>query len=91
MENSHTILIEECCRHYSIETSFVKTLSEHGLIELIQMNETYFIDTDQLSLLEKYMHFHYEMDINMEGIEAISHLLNKIELLQAKLRMIQEM
>jgi hypothetical protein len=86
MTNENSILIEECCKHYRIETSFVRTLSEQGLIELSYTNESYFIHNDQLSLLEKYMHLHYDLDINMEGIEAISHLLEKIERLQLELR-----
>jgi hypothetical protein len=86
MTNENSILIEECCKHYRIETSFVRTLSEQGLIELKYTNESYFIHNDQLSLLEKYMHLHYDLDINMEGIEAISHLLEKIERLQLELR-----
>ncbi|MGN7786136.1 chaperone modulator CbpM [Niabella sp. 22666] len=86
MTNENSILIEECCKHYRIETSFVRTLSEQGLIELSYTNESYFIHNDQLSLLEKYMHLHYDLDINIEGIEAISHLLEKIERLQLELR-----
>lgn len=86
MTNENSILIEECCKHYRIETSFVKTLNEYGLVELSYTNESYFIHNDQLSLLEKYMHLHYDLDINMEGIEAISHLLQKVERLQTELR-----
>lgn len=86
MENGNRILIEDCCRYYSIETSFVKTLGEYGLIELEYISEAYFISHEQLSLLERYMHLHYDLDINMEGIEAISHLLEKVETLQAELR-----
>lgn len=86
MTNEHSILIEECCKHYRIETSFVRTLNEQGLIELSYTDESYFIHSNQLSLLEKYMHLHYDLDINMEGIEAISHLLEKIERLQLELR-----
>lgn len=88
MENE--ILIEDCCRFYSIETSFVKTLNEHGLINLKRTENAYFIHHDQLSRLEKYMHFHYDLDINVPGIEAISHLLENIESLQQKLRALQE-
>lgn len=86
MENEKDILVEECCRYYSIETSFVKTLNEVGLIELKQTNELYYINYNQLSRLEKFMHLHYDMDINVPGIEAINHLLEKIAMLQNELR-----
>lgn len=86
MENKEYISIDECCSFYSIETSFVRALDEHGLIELTRVNESYNIDHDQLSLLEKYMHMHYDLDVNVEGIEVISHLLEKIDSLQSQLR-----
>ena len=90
MESEKNILIEDCCRHYSIETSFVTTLNEYGLLELIHVNESYFINSDQLSLLEKYMHLHYDLEINVPGIEAINHLLERIENLQSELRSLRE-
>ena len=89
MENKEYISIDEWCTHYSIETSFVRALDEHGLIELKQVNQSYSINYDQLSLLEKYMHMHYELDINLEGIEVISHLLEKIERMQSELRVLK--
>lgn len=90
MTNENSILIEECCTHYRIETSFVKRLNEYGLVELSYADEKIFIHNDQLSLLEKYMHLHYDLDINMEGIEAISHLLARVERLQQELRTLRE-
>jgi hypothetical protein len=61
-------------------------LNDYGLIKLIQTNEEYFIDYDQLADLEKYMHLHYDMDINMEGIEAITHLLSRVHDLQHEVK-----
>jgi hypothetical protein len=37
-----------------------------------------FIEVEKLQQLEKFLRFHYEMDINLEGIETITHLLEKI-------------
>ena len=82
MEKSNHISIEECCVYYSIEISFVQQLNEHGLIELVRSGETVFIAFEQLTDLEKYMHLHYELEINMEGLETIKHLLNRVQDLQ---------
>ena len=32
------------------------------------------IDFEQLADIEKYIHLYYDLDINMEGLEAIMHL-----------------
>lgn len=85
MNNKDYISIEEYCTYYRIETSFIKKLSDHGLIELLSVNESYNIDHNQLSSLEKYIHMYYDLDINIEGIEVISRLLEKIRHLQSEL------
>ncbi|ANH81995.1 hypothetical protein A8C56_14360 [Niabella ginsenosidivorans] len=86
METANQISIEECCSYYSIEASFIRSLDEYGLIELKQEQDAYFISFEQLADLEKYMHMHYDMDINMEGLEAITHLLNRIHALQHEIK-----
>jgi chaperone modulatory protein CbpM len=82
MEKANKISIEQCCIHYSIEISFIQKLSEHGLIELSISDETMFISYEQLPDLEKYMRMHYELEINIEGIETIKHLLDRVHGLQ---------
>lgn len=89
MNNEQIISLEECCKAYSIETTFVTMLSQSGIISLSEVNQRYYIDSDQLTALEKYAHMHYELDINIEGIEAISHLLNRIESLQKELQQLK--
>ncbi len=82
MEKVNRISIEQCCVYYNIETSFIQKLNEYGLIELSRSDETVFIAFEQLSDLEKYMHMHYELEINMEGLETIKHLLDQVDRLQ---------
>jgi len=82
MENVTRISIEECCVFYNIEISFVQKLDEHGLIELNRSDEAVYIAFEQLSDLEKYIHMHYELEINIEGMETIKHLLDRMDSLQ---------
>ena len=82
METTNHISIEQCCIYYNIETSFVYKLDEHGLIELSRSEEMVFITFEQLSDLERYMHLHYDLEINIEGLETIKHLLDQVHELQ---------
>lgn len=85
METRDLILIEQFCMHHNIEFSFINSLHEFGLIEVIELNETKYLVNDQLKDVEKMMRLHYELDINMEGIDAISNLLKQINTLQREL------
>jgi chaperone modulatory protein CbpM len=82
MQTGNLIAIRDFCIHHNIEISFISLLHENGLIEITTIEETQFIDAEQLQQLEKYIRFYYELDINLEGIETITHLLQRIESMQ---------
>ena len=79
------IAANEFCRHHNIEISFIYSLHEYGLIEITNLEDTVFIDSSELSELEKFLRLHYELNINLEGIDAISHLLKKLETMQEEM------
>lgn len=85
MPTRNLIQITQVCSHCGVDVSFVHSLHELGHIELIVENEDHFIDEAQLKPLERMIYFHSELQINLEGIDAIAHLLNKIETLQQEL------
>src|SRR5690606_17333013 len=82
MLDENLISIEQFCLKNNVELSFIRLLNERGLMEIIILEENEFIPVTKLPLLEKCMHLHYELEINLEGIEAIQHLLQKVEMLQ---------
>lgn len=82
MQTKHLISADEFCVHYRVEHSFLVALQQTGLIEVETVNESSFIDPESLFELEKFARLHYDLDINVEGIEAISYLLQRIRDLQ---------
>ncbi len=85
MQTAQLIATEIFCTHYQAEVSFVRTLHQSGLIELVVVDETEFIPEDELQKLEKLVRLHYDLHINVEGIETINHLLSKIEIMQQEM------
>ncbi len=82
MQNPHLIPADDFCNYHKVEYSFINSLQQMGLIEITTVEQNQFIDTERLLDLEKYVRLYYELDINLEGIEAITHLLQKIKSLQ---------
>jgi hypothetical protein len=82
METEYLIALDEFCASHNIEISFVTSLQESGLIEITTIKKTGFIDADQLQQLEKFVRLYYELDINLEGIETINYLLQRIGSMQ---------
>src|SRR5690349_4498722 len=77
--------VAEFCKHYNVEVSFIQSLNEYGLTEITVVKETPCIYEENIRDLEKIMRLHYDLDINLEGIEAISHLLHRLDDLQHEL------
>lgn len=82
MQTENLIAVEEFCTNHNIEISFISSLQQTGLIEIIIVKEIWFIDSSQLPQLERIVRFYYELDINLEGIETIMHMLQRISTMQ---------
>ena len=82
MTEETLILVSECCLSLGIDNSFVLTLEERGLIRTISRESTLYIDLAELDRLEKITRLHNELEINMQGIEVVLDLTERIENLQ---------
>jgi hypothetical protein len=82
MGTEYLIAVDEFCASHNIEISFISSLHQSGLIEITTIKNSGFIEADQLRQVEKYIRLYYELDINLEGIETIDHLLQHINSMQ---------
>jgi hypothetical protein len=85
MEREDIIPASEFCIHHNIQLSFIQTLSDQGIIVTESVEENIYLPVSQLKLVEKIVHLHFELDINLEGIETIIHLLNRVEDMQSQI------
>lgn len=89
MDMKKLIAAQEFCARHNIEVSFIHSLEETGLIEMKTIEQTGFIPVNQLQQLEKMVRLYYELGINLEGIDTITHLLERITDLQNQVRELQ--
>lgn len=82
MQTQDLIAANDFCNYYKIEYSFINALNENGLITIKTMQEDRYIPASELNRLEQFVRLHTDLDINLEGIEAINHLLHRIEGMQ---------
>ena len=85
MKSKNLIQIKQFCLYHEIENTFITELHNYGLIQIIMEENDEFLEPEQLPTVEKMIRKHYDLKINLEGIDAIAHLLNKIETLQQNL------
>ena len=89
MQNEDLIAASEFCANYNVEYSFITSLQQFGLIQVTTIEDRGFIPLNELQKLEKITRLHYDLDINLEGIEAITYLLDRLETLQSELAGLQ--
>ncbi len=89
METEDLIPLQEIIKHHDVESTFIDSLLEFGLIKVTIVEETRYVFKEQISELEKMIRWHYELDINLEGIETICHLLQRVTSLQEELNAVK--
>lgn len=86
MEMQEFIPIDIFCREHGVEISFISSLQEFGLIEVTRINEAECIPLSQLVKAEKLLRLHNDLEINLEGIDVITHLLQRVKAMQDEIR-----
>ena len=86
---SELIIISEYCDKCHIEPSFIEMLQESGLIDIQAENGERYLLFSQLPDVERYSRMYYDLSINMEGIDAIHHLLERMEEMQREIHSLQ--
>jgi len=79
------IIVSEYCHKCHIEPSFIDLLEEGGLIEVRTEGGEHYLLASQLPDVERYSRMYYDLSINMEGIDAIHHLLERMELMRCEI------
>lgn len=89
MSTKHLITTTDFCVYHQLEHSFIADLQDAGLIEIAVVNNTTYIPEGEIQKLERMIRLHTDLDINIAGIEAITHLLQRIEDIQEEMRVLR--
>ncbi len=84
------ISIHKLCENYQIPDSFFEELQEFGLVPVYQETDEPMIEASALPQLEKIMRLHFDLNINLEGIDVIINLLQQIEALQNEIHWLKK-
>ncbi|WP_144282175.1 chaperone modulator CbpM [Chryseobacterium echinoideorum] len=77
---------EELVKIYNIEITFFDELVDSGLLNIETENEIIYLLYEDLPSFEKFTNWHYDLEINLPGLEVIHDMLKKMEDLNQKNR-----
>lgn len=75
---------EELVRIYNVEITFFDSLEEAGLLKTETENNIKYLMFDELTTFEKFTNWHYDLEVNLAGLEVIKHLLDQLERLRVE-------
>ena len=85
MEQGNLIPAKDLCMYHNIEYSFINDLENSGLISVTSVQQEVYIPEEEMQKVEKFIRLHYDLEINVEGLETISYLLDKMETMQKEI------
>ncbi|PJJ84605.1 chaperone modulator CbpM [Mucilaginibacter auburnensis] len=89
MRTESLIAAKQFCIYHEVEDTFIAELKDAGLIEITIIDQEHYIPEHELQKLERLIRLHNELEINTAGIEAITHLLQRLEAVQEEMRLLR--
>ena len=90
MKNEQLIPVEHICTYYNIKVSFFDALQENGLVDITVVETGPCIAESQMGDVERMIRLHNDLDINVAGIEAITHLLHRVHNMQKQIHALEQ-
>ncbi|MCD9853548.1 chaperone modulator CbpM [Epilithonimonas sp. JDS] len=88
---SERISIKEVIQIYKIDDQFLNELIASELLHPETENSIQYIIYEELPHLERFTNWHYDLEINLPGIEIIYKLLNQMEELRIENKRLSKM
>lgn len=85
MQQDNLILVSRYCSLHDLDRGFITELCRYELLEIITIEQEDYLDMSRLPELERITRLHDDLGINLEGIGAIVHLLDKMEQMNRQL------
>lgn len=89
MKQEDYIAIEDFCNSHNVTSQFIMQLNNMGLVEIVYEQELRYLPIKQLPDTERIVRLYLDLDINLEGIEVIIHLLDRMQHMRTELISLQ--
>lgn len=90
MTQEKYIMVSHFCKQTHIEDSFVKNLHEYGLVTFEVIENDFFIDEKDISEIERMFRLHNDLNINLEGLDALQQMLKRMRKLEKEMNILKK-
>ncbi len=89
MEIEKYFLVNQFCVSHEVEYTFIESLDQIGFIEIHQIENQDYIHLERLPILEKAIRLTQDLSLDINELEIILDLLEKIENLQEENKLLK--
>ncbi|CAM1364528.1 putative MerR family transcriptional regulator [Tenacibaculum litoreum] len=79
MSDKELISVQKVIVHHNLDEQFIESIESFQLIEFIVKDSNKYLHTEQLPILEKIIRLHYDLEVNMQGIDVINNMLDRMD------------
>ncbi len=83
------ISVREFVAYHQLDLSFVVTLEERGMLDIITIESLPYLHPDQLGPLERLIRLHRELAVHVDDLDIVAHLLERLERAQEQVSELQ--
>ncbi|WP_028891854.1 chaperone modulator CbpM [Tenacibaculum sp. 47A_GOM-205m] len=79
MSDKELISVQKVIIHHNLDEHFIESIESFQLIEFVVKGSDRYLYTEQLPTLEKIIRLYYDLEVNMEGIDVINNMLDRMD------------
>ncbi len=83
------IIVREYCQKSHVDPSFIVSLEEDGLIDIQVVEGERYLLVSQLQDLERFIRWHEDLAVNIEGIGVIHELMGRMHEMQQEINQLR--
>lgn len=84
------VLLKEYSTKSNIDSDFIFSLVKEGLVEMRQDADGEYLPIAELKQVELFSRLHYDLAVNVEGIDIIHNLLCKMEAMEQEMNILKK-
>jgi hypothetical protein len=89
MDSENYIQIELYCEQTQTPLEFIDDLLEFEMIEVQKIENKIYVKSHYITEIERIYRLRKDLGINMEGIDTLNHMLEKVNRLEQEVRLLR--
>lgn len=89
MSDKELISIQKVIVHHNLDEQFIESIESFQLIEIVVKDTDKYVYVEQLPTLEKIIRLYYDLEVNMQGIDVINNMLDRMDMMRKTIQQLE--